>query len=114
MSEQQATAYMVDTSIVDRAQLLAFDRLLMDDAIPRMRAAGATLEDYRTTSIVVGEPVEVELTWSFPGLTAWNEIRRTLVLDPGYYACAEQLAGLRVGGRRRFLWSRDSGARLVR
>ena len=95
--------YLVDTSFVDRAQLREFTRLLEHDAFPRMRSAGATLEQYRSTSPVVGEPIEIEVTWSFPTLAVWNEIRRALVLDPGYYACAEAMAALRTGGRRRFL-----------
>jgi hypothetical protein len=44
----------------------------------------------------------VQTVFSCPGFEAWNVIRRNLVLDPRWYACAERLRALGRGGTRRF------------
>lgn len=93
---------VVDTAIVPPDRLGEYLDLLRARVVPTMTGAGATLDSCRATSPDIGQPVEVQVTWSCADLAAWNEIRRTLVLDPGYYEYAALLAGLRLGGSRRF------------
>jgi len=95
--------YLVDTVVVDEDAVAGYVSLLETSAVPLYRAAGATLEYCRVTDAGLGEPVEVQLAWSFADNTAWNEIRRTLILDPAYYQCAAALAERRRGGTRRFM-----------
>lgn len=93
---------VVDTAVVAPGDLDRFLGLLRTRVVPTMTGAGATLTSCRATSAEIGEPVEVQVTWSCPDLDSWNEIRRALVLDPGYYEYAAALAGLRLRGTRRF------------
>lgn len=95
---------VVDTAVVASDDLDEYLGLLRTRVVPTMTGAGATLTSCRTTAADIGEPVEVQVTWSCPDLAAWNEIRRALVLDPGYYEYAAALAGLRLRGTRRFAW----------
>jgi hypothetical protein len=94
--------YLVDTVEVDSADATRYVDTVESEMAPLMEEAGATFEHCRSSSAELGEPVTVQTTWSFTGLPAWNAIRRDLVLDPRWYACAEVLAGLRRSGTRRF------------
>jgi len=94
--------YLVDTIEVDPADLVRYVGVLEGEMVPLMLRAGATFEHCRTTDPDLGQPVTVQIAWSFADLPAWNVIRRNLVLDPGWYACAEVLAALRRDGTRRF------------
>jgi len=94
--------HLVDTVVVEPDQLDGYLEVLRSQAIPLYQGAGATLEYLRTSDADVGEPVEVQLAWSVADNARWNEIRRTLVLDPLYYESAVALASLRLGGTRRF------------
>ena len=94
--------YLVDTVSVEPVKLGAYLETLQLQALPLYTSAGAALEYCRTTATDLGELVEVEVAWSFADNAPWNDIRRTLVLDPRYYQCAQALAALRTGGSRRF------------
>ncbi len=94
--------FLVDTVALSPERVDEYLGVLRSKVLPVMAEAGAALEYCRTTSAELGEPVEVQVAWSFADNRAWNDIRRTLVLDPRYYEYAAQLADLRLGGTRRF------------
>jgi hypothetical protein len=50
----------------------------------------------------LGDDIEVRTEWACADFAAWNEIRRTLMLDPRYHSSSASLAALRRGGTRRF------------
>lgn len=95
--------FLVDTVSVDPARVDEYVEVLRTRVVPLMTGAGAAYESCRVTAAGIGEPVEVQVTWSFADLVAWNAIRCALVVDPRYYECAASLASLRTGGTRRFL-----------
>lgn len=94
--------YLVDTVSVDPARLEEYVEVLRARVVPVMTGAGAGYESCRVTSAEIGEPVELQVVWSFADNVAWNEIRCALVVDPRYYEYAALLAALRLGGTRRF------------
>ena len=94
--------YLVDTVTVAPGRLDEYLDVVRTRVLPVMTEAGAVHEYCRVTSPDIGQPVDVECAWSFADNAAWNEIRRSLVLDPRYYEYAALLSGLRLGGRRRF------------
>ena len=47
-----------------------------------MTDAGASFVSCATTSSEIGEPVCIQVTWSFDDHVHWDEIRKNLVLDP--------------------------------
>jgi len=102
--------YLVDTVAVEPENVSPYLALVESRVKPLMTGAGATFEFCRITAADLGRPVDVEVAWSFTDNTAWNEIRRDLVLDPIYYECAEALRALRMGGTRRFYRAAPDGA----
>lgn len=100
--------YLVDTVVVETGRADEYLEVLRQRVVPTMTEAGAALAYCRSTSADVGQPVEIQLAWTFADNVAWNEIRRNLVLDPRYYAYAALLAPLRRSGTRRFYRSLPS------
>jgi len=94
--------YMVDTVEVEPADADVYLAIVQTEMAPVMLEAGGTLEHARRTAKAIGQPVSVHITWSFADLPSWNTIRKNLVLDPRWYACAERLRSMRTGGTRRF------------
>jgi len=94
--------YLVDTVRVDEGNLAAYIGLLASTVRPSMERAGAVFERCRTSGLGLGQPVDIELTWSFADFAVWNHIRRSLVVDPAWYQCSLSLAAMRLSGTRRF------------
>jgi hypothetical protein len=97
----------VDTVEVAPDAVDEYCRTIEEELAPVMGQAGATFERCDRTTHGLGEPVWVQSVWSCPDFAAWNVIRRNLVLDPRWYACAERLRDLHRGGTRRFYRSGD-------
>jgi hypothetical protein len=97
-------AYLVDTVQVRPADVATYVELVERNGVPVMTGAGAAFVSCWTTSSELGEDVDVQVTWSFEDHTEWNEIRKKLVLDPGWHDFARRTAGLRTGGTRRFYY----------
>lgn len=95
----------VDTVEVRSEDADEYCRLVDEHLAPILEAAGATFGGRSHTPEGTGAPVLVQTVVSCDGFEAWNLIRRNLVLDPGWYACAEQLLDLSQGGTRRFFLS---------
>jgi hypothetical protein len=95
----------VDTVELDPGAVDEYCRLVEDELAPILGAAGARFEGCWQTTPGLGEPAWVQAVWSCSDFEAWNVIRRNLVLDPRWYACAERLHGLQRGGTRRFYQS---------
>ena len=104
--------FLVDTVVVEPGHVDAYLALLESQVKPLMVRSGATFESCRTTSPTFGRPVDIQVTWSCADNAAWNEIRRDLVLDPGYYEYAEALRALRIGGTRRFYRPAEQSERI--
>ena len=94
--------YRVDTVELDPANAEEYGHVVEGEMVPLMDEAGAVFEGCLRTARGLGGPVSVQTTWSCAGFEEWNVIRRNLVLDPRWYACAEHLNGLCLGGTRRF------------
>lgn len=94
--------YMVDVVDVEPDKADAYISVFQGDMVPVLERAGATFVHCMRTRGDIGQPVSVHTTWSFPDLAAWNVVRKNLVLDPEWYACAERLRTMRDGGTRRF------------
>lgn len=94
--------YLVDTVTVKASDAERYLRLVHERVRPSMVEAGASLEHCRRTDGDLGEPVEIQVTWSCADNEAWNVIRRNLVLDPRWYEAAAALAAMRLHGTRRF------------
>jgi hypothetical protein len=94
--------YMVDTVEVEPKDADAYLAMIHTEMVPVMLEAGGTLEHSRRTAGAIGQPVSVQITWSYADLSSWNTVRKNLVLDPRWYACAEKLRSMRTGGTRRF------------
>lgn len=99
--------HRVDTVELEAEVVDEYCRVVDDELAPLVEEAGATFEGCRRTTEGLGEPVWVQTVWSCPDFEAWNVIRRNLVLDPRWYACAERLHGMIRGGSRRFYHSAD-------
>lgn len=97
----------VDTVEVGPDDAGKYCRLIDEELAPIVEAAGATFEGWWRTPEGTAEPLLVQTVVSCQGFDAWNVIRRNLVLDPRWYACAEQLHALSRGGTRRFYRSGD-------
>ncbi|HAM03266.1 MAG TPA: hypothetical protein DCQ30_13735 [Acidimicrobiaceae bacterium] len=94
--------YLVDTVEVEPAGADAYLAVVETEMAPVMVEAGGTLEHCRRTRGDIGQPVSVQTTWSFADVADWNVVRKNLVLDPRWYACAERLRAMRRSGTRRF------------
>jgi len=94
--------YLVDTVDVETGDADTYLGVVESDVVPVMVEAGAAFEHCRRTSGAIGQPVSVQITWSFADLARWNTVRKNLVLDPRWYASAERLRTMRIGGTRRF------------
>lgn len=102
--------FLVDLVQVGERDAEAYLRSFEQDGIPVMRAAGASLESYRSTQAGLGTDVDVEVVWRCHDFAHWNVIRRNLVLDPRWYVWAHRAAELRRSGTRRFMVDRSFGA----
>ncbi len=105
----------VDTVEVDEDDVAEYLRILQVEMVPIMEAAGAGSGGILQGVKDLGTPVTVQCVWTCEGFVAWNQIRRNLVLDPDWYACAEKLNRIRGSGLRRFYGAadppqRDTGA----
>jgi len=96
------TVYLVDTIEVAADRLEAYLELVETVGVPVMTEAGARLDRCTATSVALGEPVEIQIVWSFDDHGQWNEIRKNMVLDPRWYEYGRRGASLRTGGTRRF------------
>lgn len=92
----------VDTVEVDADVAGEYRRAIEEELAPLVEEAGATFEGCWSSLDQDASPVLVQTAFSCAGLDDWNVIRRNLVLDPRWYACAERLHGLTRGGTRRF------------
>ena len=92
----------VDTVELDPAHADEYVGMLRAEMVPLMEEAGARFEGTMRSAEGLGEPVWVTTTWGCDDYESWNVIRRNLVLDPRWYACAERLHSLRRSGSRRF------------
>lgn len=93
---------MVDTVDVEPAAADDYMETLQTEMAPILERAGATFEQCLCTRSDIGQPVSVMVRWSVPDVAAWNVVRKNLVLDAEWYACAERLRTMRLGGKRRF------------
>jgi hypothetical protein len=94
--------YMIDTIDVEPSGADAYISLVETELRPIMEEAGAVLEYCRRSDDGIGEPVSVQTSWLLSDLSNWNVVRKNLVLDPRWYACAERLRTIRMAGTRRF------------
>ncbi len=94
--------YLVDTVQLAAGDVDAYVELVTELQVPVMTEAGAAFVSCRATSPELGPEVDVQTTWSFADHASWNEIRKNLVLDPGWHRFAAAAAALRRGGTRRF------------
>ncbi|HVC71585.1 MAG TPA: NIPSNAP family protein [Acidimicrobiales bacterium] len=93
--------YVVDTVEVTPQLLALYLEAVKTVGLAVMTDAGARFVSCATTSIDVGENVDVQIIWFFDDHDQWNVIRRNLVLDPRWYEYAQRTAALRRGGTRR-------------
>jgi hypothetical protein len=100
--------HIVDTVEVDTANLQPYCDAVLGPGALVMGDAGADLLSCLTTPGGTGERSTVQSTWEVRSFERWNEIRKTLVLDPRWYEYAASIAALRHGGTRRFLGSVES------
>lgn len=92
----------VDTVEVEPDDADEYCRTIDEELAPLVETAGATFEGCWRSPAGTSPAVVVQTVFSCPGFEAWNVIRRNLVLDPRWYACAERLRALGRGGTRRF------------
>jgi hypothetical protein len=95
----------VDIVELEATVVEEYRRIVEGEMASIMEDAGAAFEGCWQTVEGLGEPVWVHTVWSCPGFEAWNVIRRDLVLDPRWYACADRLHDLTRSGTRRFYQS---------
>jgi hypothetical protein len=94
--------YLVDTVQTDPGRADEYLELLRSSGLPIMSAAGATLAWCSSTARELGEQVEILVVWAIGDHARWNEIRKSLVLDPRWHRYGRAAALLRRGGSRRF------------
>jgi hypothetical protein len=97
----------VDTVEVDPEAAGEYCRLVEQELAPLVVEAGATFEGCWRGVDGTSATVSVQSVFSCSDLATWNVIRRNLVLDPRWYACAERLHPLGRGGTRRIYRSGD-------
>ncbi len=96
--------YLVDTVQLAAGDVDAYVELVTELQVPVMTGAGAAFVSCWATSRDFGTDVDVQTTWSFADHVRWNEIRKNLVLEPGWHQFAAAAASLRRGGTRRFYY----------
>ncbi|HEY7947405.1 MAG TPA: hypothetical protein VID75_07005 [Acidimicrobiales bacterium] len=94
--------HLVDTVEVAPELVDDYLEVVRSLGLPVMTDAGASFVSCATTSAAIGEPVSIQVVWSFEDHGQWNEIRKNMVLDPRYHDYGSKLASLRLGGTRRF------------
>lgn len=94
---------VVDTIQVGTEHAEEYLALVEGLGVPVMTEAGACFVSCATGK-GYGEPVDIQIVWSFPDHAGWNRIRKTLVLDPRWHQYGRETAPLRIGGTRRFLY----------
>jgi hypothetical protein len=104
MTSRLDVVHLVDTIEVEPEHLAAYVELVETVGVPTMTDAGASLVSSTTTASDIGEAVLIQVVWGFADHEAWNEIRKNLVLDPGWHDYARRAAALRRGGTRRFYY----------
>ena len=97
-------AYVIDTIEVDPHCLAPYLDAVEHLGVPVMTDAGASFVSCATTSSEIDERVDVQIVWAFDDHAQWNVIRKNLVLDPRWYEYGDRVAGLRIGGTRRFYY----------
>lgn len=96
--------FLVDTVHVDPGTTERYLGVIHRSGAPVMEQAGARLVACWRTAEDLGEQVSVQTIWSFPDHTAWNEIRKNLVLDRQWLRYSSEISELRTGGERRFYY----------
>ena len=94
--------FVVDTVEVPPEHLASYLDAVAQIGLPVMTDAGAVFVSCATTSVDIGENVDVQIVWSFDDHDQWNVIRKNLVLDARWYEYAQRISALRTGGTRRF------------
>jgi hypothetical protein len=94
--------FLVDTVEVEADRTDEYLRTVEELGVPVMTEAGATLVSCASTPRDIGEPVHVQIIWSFRDYAEWNVIRKNLVLDPRWYEYGARASALRTSGHRRF------------
>ena len=92
---------LVDTVDVCPPDLERYLDLFWHRTVPVMTRAGASFVSCATTDPSL-DPVTVQVVWAVDDFVQWNDIRRRLVLDPGWYEVARQARTMGRGGTRRF------------
>jgi hypothetical protein len=99
--------YIVDTVLVDPGRADEYVRTVHTKGVPVMTGAGARFVSCWATAKDAGEPVSVQTVWASADHADWNEIRRNMVLDPGWYEYSNTISGFWLGGARRFYYPTD-------
>ncbi len=94
---------IVDTVQVEAEHAEEYLELVQTLGVPMMTEAGAGFVSCATGK-GYGEPIDIQVVWSFPDHGEWNRIRKTLVLDPRWHEYGSSTASLRLGGTSRFLY----------
>ncbi|MCU1458501.1 MAG: hypothetical protein JWL73_2593 [Actinomycetia bacterium] len=94
---------IVDTVQVEEKHAEEYLDLVQRLGVPMMTEAGASFLSCATGK-GYGEPVDIQIVWSFPNHGEWNRIRKTLVLDPRWHEYGSGTAPLCITGTRRFLY----------
>jgi NIPSNAP protein len=96
--------YVVDTVQVDAEGADEYLRIVETVGVPVMNKAGARFVSCWSTRKDLGEPVEVKTIWAFEDHVEWNEIRKNMVLSPGWFEYSDKISALWTGGNRRFYY----------
>jgi hypothetical protein len=97
------TVLIVDTVQVEAEDADEYLALVQRLGVPMMTEAGAGFVSCAAGK-GYGEPVDIQVVWSFPDHGEWNRIRKDLVLDPRFHEYGSATAALRIGGTSRFLY----------
>jgi hypothetical protein len=95
------TIHLVDQHQVAPPDVESFLAVVREQVRPTMEYAGASFVACDVAPDL-GDDVDVRTEWACADFAAWNDIRRTLMLDPRYHSYSAALSALRRGGTRRF------------
>ena len=96
--------YIIETVVVRPHDCAAMLALIGETIVPLMTGLGLEFRSCLAGSEQMGEDVPVQTTWRVDSHAAWRNVRDKLFYNAEWREAYAEVARLRIGGTRRFLY----------